>query len=121
MKLLASIISLLSVILSQSAFAVFPAKLPLPKMYETSGTVLVGKITKLNASNRLIDADVIETLKGDKTEKLRVQLVSPEALFGQIHEGDPIVVCTSRGRGAGAATIHNADTFLLGRQKPCLL
>src|SRR6266568_6150296 len=104
--------------LLHSAFAVFPAKLPLPKMYETSETVLVAKVTNLNPSNRLIDADVNETLKGEKTEKLRIQLVSPEALFGQIREGDHVVICTARGRGVGTATIHVADTFLLARLKP---
>jgi hypothetical protein len=118
MKFRISFICLLSLTLLHSAFAVFPAKLPLPKMYETSATILVAKISKINPSNRLIDADVIETLKGEKTEKLRIQLVSPEALFSHIREGDPIVVCTARGRGAGDATIHLADTFLLGRLKP---
>src|SRR3954451_10331684 len=117
MKFCRSIILLLSLAISPSAFGVFPAKLPLPKMYETSGTILVGKITRLTSSNRLIDVDVVEALKGDKTDKLRVQLVSPEALFSQIHEGDPIVVCTSRGRGAGGATIHVADTFLVASLK----
>jgi hypothetical protein len=118
MKLRNGFALLLILTLSGSSWAVFPAKVPLPKMYETSATVLVAKVSKLNPSNRLIDAEVLEAIKGDKPDKLRLQLVSPESLFGQIKEGDPIVVCTAKGRGAGDATVHLANTFLVARLKP---
>jgi len=117
MKPSITLICLLILTCLSPALGVIPAKMPLPKLYETSDMVLVARVTKLNPSNRLIDADVTEAIKGAKTEKLRIQVVSPEGLFGQIHEGDPLVICTARGRGAGTATVHLADTFLLASLK----
>ena len=118
MKIRIALICVLTFALARSAEAVFPAKLPLPKMYETSASVLVARVSKLTELNRVVDVEVTDAIKGDKTDKLRIQVVKPEGIFKQLREGDPIVICTSRGRGAGDATIHLADTFLLGRLKP---
>src|SRR5829696_5819804 len=104
--------------LSGSASAVIQLKLTVSKMYSSSSPVGIAKVTSLNESNRVIEADVIETLSGQSTPKIRLQIIQPQNLFAKIKVGDPIVLMAAKGRGAGDASIHLADTWLLARAKP---
>src|SRR5437763_1349012 len=98
------------VTLSGPASAVIQLKLTLSKMYTTSSPILLAKITSLTESNRSIEADVTETLAGQPTEKIRLQLIEPQALFAHLKVGDPLILFAAKGRGAGDATIHLANT-----------
>src|SRR5258706_5373920 len=105
-------------ILSRSSPAVIQLKMTVSKMYTTSTPVLLAKITSLNESNRSIEADVTETVVGQPTEKIRLQLIEPQTLFAQLKVGDPLVLFAAKARGAGDATIHLANTWLFARSKP---
>src|SRR5438477_10753797 len=91
---------LLALFSASLSMAVIPAKMPLFKAYETSGAVLIGKITAANPANRLIETQVTETLKGEAVEKVRLQLQNPAALFDSVQVGNSIVIMIGKGRGA---------------------
>jgi len=86
-------------------------KLPLTKIYTLSSPVHVAKITKLNEANRSIEADA-------ENEKLRLQLINPAGLFGQLKVGDAVIVFVAKGRASNMANVHLADTWLLATVKP---
>jgi len=99
------------------ASAVIQLKLTVAMSYIRSSPVLIAKVAALNESNRVIEADVVETLVGQSGPKIRLQIIQPQNLFPRIKVGDPIVLMAAKGRGAGDATIHLGDTWLLGRAK----
>jgi len=101
-----------------SASAVIQLKLTVAMMYSRSSPVLIAKVTGLNEANRVIEADVSETLIGQSGPKFRLQVLQPQNLFPRIKVGDPIVLMAAKGRGAGDASIHLVDTWLLARAKP---
>ncbi len=101
-----------------SASAVIQLKLTVPMMYSKSSPVLIAKVASLSESNRVVEAEVTETLIGQSAAKIRLQVLQPQNLLSRIKVGDPIVLMAAKGRGAGDATIHLADTWLLARLKP---
>src|SRR2546421_969319 len=118
MKFRAGFILLLLLAFCGSASAVVQLKLTAAMTYSRSSPVLIAKVTALNESNRVIDVDVVETLVGQSAQKLRIQIQQPHAVFSRVKIGDPIVLFAAKGKGAGDANIHLADTWLLGRSKP---
>ena len=101
---------LTTLISCSSTWAVIAAKVPASKLYTASNPVLITKITAINR-NRL-DLDVVETLSGKGTEKLRLQIVKPESLLEAIKVGDPIVILVSKGRPS-EAVVHMAGKWLV--------
>src|SRR5882724_3084943 len=112
MLLRAALSILLILVSSTIAFGVIAAKLPASKLYTTSSPVFVTRITSING-NRL-DLDVVETLSGKPADKLRLQIVKPEALIQAVKVGDPIVILVSKARPADAV-VHMAGTWLLAQ------
>jgi len=108
------------------AGAVIKVDLPVSKMVENARAVVVGAVSNVSASNRVVDIKVVETVKGDSPgELLRFQLLEPAALIEQVKAGAPAVVFISQGRGdrPAAATLrpamlHLADTWLLAMPIP---
>jgi len=105
------LIFVLVLLLAHAAFAVIQLKLPVSKIYSTSSPVDVAKITALNPANRSIEAQ-------SDSDKLRLHLVQPQALFASLKVGDPVVVFIAKGRASNTATVHLADTWLLANLKP---
>jgi hypothetical protein len=103
------------------AGAVIKVDLPLSKMVEVAKAVVVGTVTNVSASNRVVDVKVVETVKGDSPgELLRFQLLEPAAMIEQVKAGAPAVVFIAQGRGdrPPPATLHLADTWLLAMPIP---
>jgi hypothetical protein len=107
-----------SLSICDSALAVIQLKLTVSKMYSSSSPVMIAKVVSLNEANRVIEADVTETLSGQASPKIRLQIIQPQNLVGKIKVGNPIVLMAAKGRGAGDASIHLGDTWLLARAKP---
>jgi hypothetical protein len=99
------------------ASAVIQLKLTVPMMYSKSSPVLIATVSALSESNRVIEAEVSETLIGQSAAKIRLQVIQPQNLFPRVKVGDPIVLMAAKGRGAGDASIHLADTWVLARAK----
>jgi hypothetical protein len=108
------------------AGAVIKVDLPVSKMVDTAGAVVVGAVSNVSASNRVVDVKVVETVKGDSPgELLRFQLLEPAAMIEQVKAGASAVVFIARGRGdrpapatLQPATLHLADTWLLAMPIP---
>src|SRR3954465_14288851 len=114
---IASFISLILFTCS-GAFAVIAAKIPVGKIVETSKSVLLARVTQLNPSNRVMDVELTEALKGEGPQKMRVQVVEPKAIFAGIKVGDPIIIMTGKGREANRATIHLSGAWFIADGKP---
>jgi hypothetical protein len=118
MKLRAAIILVVVAVLSGTSSAVIQIKLPVSKIYSTSSPILIAKVTKLTESNRLIEAEITDTITGQPSEKLRLQLLQPQSLFQNVKLNDPLILFVAKGRGSDTATIHLANTWLLAKLKP---
>jgi hypothetical protein len=104
---------ILSILMSCSgALAVVAAKLPASKLYTSSSPVFITKISSINVNR--FDLDVVETLSGKATDKLRLQIVKPEALIQALKVGDPIVILVSKAR-PNDAVVHMAGKWLLAQ------
>ncbi len=102
------------------AVAVINVAYPLSKMMETNRAVLIGTISNISASNRVVDVKVVEAVKGESpAEVLRFQLLAPAGLIEQAKAGAAAVVFISKGAPGVPATapqkamLHLADTWLL--------
>jgi hypothetical protein len=116
MRLRIALVLLPILFIFNAAFAVIAAKLPASKLYTARSPVLITKITSING-NRL-ELDVVETLSGKATDKLRLQIVKPESLLEAIKVGDPVVILVSKGRPNepvvhNDAVVHMAGKWLL--------
>ena len=101
------------------AQAVIKVKMPVARIYGTSKAVLVGNVTATHAATRVIDVAVVASLKGQAPgDTIRIQIVSPAALFGQVAAGRPVALFVGKVRGGSMAVLHLADTWLLAKRVP---
>ncbi len=99
--------------------AVIKVDMPVSKVYGAANPVLVGKVIGVKKENRVVEAEVVEVVKGVFGQKtFRVQIAQPEELIGKVAVGEPMVVFVGRAIGGAAApvTVHVADTWLLAER-----
>lgn len=91
------------------------------KLYKTSKTVAIGKVTEVTTANHVINVDLAPALKGKLPgPKIRVQIVAPAELLKDISAEQPMVFFFADAQGAAnaGAVIHVADTWLLANGVP---
>lgn len=88
---------------------------PISRSYAASPRVIVAEVSTITAANRLVDARVLQTLKGDDPgERVRLQVAQPADLFERIRPGGKLVIFV----GLRASTIHIADTWSIAQMRP---
>ncbi|MDP6543899.1 MAG: VCBS repeat-containing protein [Phycisphaerae bacterium] len=99
------------------AEAVIKVEMPVSRIYGTSKAVYVGVVSKVTASNRLVDVKVTGTLRGESPgDSLRIQIVSPADLIGKVASDAPVMLFVGKARGGAMAVLHLADTWLLAKR-----
>jgi hypothetical protein len=105
-----------------SLHAVIEVKVTIAQMHQrVAREIIVAKVTGIDAERRLIEADVVEMIKGDGPGKLvKLQVVQPEGLIKRVKVGDPMVlfVGAARGTAAPGVSAHLADIWLTGTALP---
>lgn len=101
------------------AQAVIKIERPVSEVYQYAKQVIVATIIKANPANRVIEAEVVEVVKGKAVgERIRVQIVQPEAIFKQVKAGQPVVIFVSKAAGDSAEhALHLADTWLVAHPR----
>src|SRR5689334_3406977 len=105
------LIVLAGLIVSPAATALIKVQTPVSKMFDSSVSVVAGKVTKVNVDSGVVEASA-STLKGDGLgESIKIKLESlPEVLKG-VKEGSPVVLFLGRRTASNALSF--ADTWLL--------
>ena len=99
--------------------AVINIDMPISKIFEAVKAVAVGKVTAVNAENRVIDLSTTGMLKGAPVgETFRVQIAAPAELIKKVAVDQPLVLMTGEDLGKPVALIHVADTWLLAEFLP---
>jgi hypothetical protein len=111
MKLRMDLLAVAAVLLfGPTAQAVIAVKTPISKLYAVSSAVIVGKVTRVNAANRVVEAEVVEAVKGRSPgQQFRVQIVEPKELIEQLAEGQAVIVFVGR---PPAVSVHLGDRWL---------
>ncbi|MBL7134644.1 MAG: VCBS repeat-containing protein [Phycisphaerae bacterium] len=103
-------------LLATRASAVIKVEMPVSRMYKTARAVIVGKVTGVDATKRVVDVAVTAAMKGDSPgASVRVQVVSPPELVRDVKSGGAMVMFVGRARGGAMAVMHLADTWLLAQ------
>jgi hypothetical protein len=104
---------------SSRAEAVIKIERPVSEVYQYARQVIVATIIKANPANRVIEAEVVEVVKGKAVgERIRVQIAQPEAVFKQIKAGQPVVIFVSKAAGDSAEhALHLADTWVVANSR----
>ena len=93
-----------------SANAVFKVETPVSKLFNTSASVIVGKVTKVNAETGVVEASAT-TLKGEGVgETLKFKLDKFPDILRSTREGSSCVLLL--GQRSASNVLHLADSWL---------
>ena len=93
------------------SFGLIKVQTPVSKMYSGSSSVVLGKVSKVNAETGVIEA-AATTLKGDGVgEAIKVKVDNlPEVVKG-VKEGSPLVLLIGRRSASSAMSLGDAWVF----------
>ena len=97
------------ILMSRPAFALIENKLPIAKRFALAKSVIIGKVTKVDAERHVVDVTLVDSLKDDLgTASFRIQFVNTPELVGSIAVDQPVVMLSNK-----RSSLHIADTWLL--------
>jgi hypothetical protein len=104
-------VPLLVALAAPVSFGLIKVQTPVSKMYAGSSSVVVGKVSKVNAETGVIEA-AATTLKGDGVgEAMKIKVDGlPEVVKG-VKEGSPVVLLIGRRSASNAMSIGDAWVF----------
>jgi hypothetical protein len=106
---------LLLVLGAWQAYAVIAVSRPIEDLFRPARQLVVGRITAITSERRLVDVEVVESIRGSFPEpSLRIQVVQPDDLIQQLATGMPVVLIVT----AREHAIHMGDRWLLAEALP---
>jgi hypothetical protein len=98
----------------QRASAVIKVDLPVSKRFAVAKTVIVGKVSAVDAEHQVVEIATVERLKDNASPAtFRLQFVTAPEMIKAIVVGQPVAVMANQ-----KASIHIADTWLVAAPKP---
>lgn len=101
--------TLVVVFTAQSGWAVIRVDSPVTKTYDLAKLVLIGKVVRIDASERIVEVKVDKVSKGDFSgDRVQIQLAGVNEYFRQVELNQPVVIFS----GLKGTLVHLADNFL---------
>ena len=98
-------------VLAGQAWAIIKVDQPISKTYGMAAQVVVGKVTKVDAAAKRVDAAVEETIKGTfSAASVAVEIPDLPEVMARAAVGQPLVILVGKVKGAA---LHLADTWLV--------
>jgi VCBS repeat protein len=103
------VFALVVVFAAQNGWAVIRVDAPVTQTYELAKIVLIGRIVRIDANERIVEAEVVKVSKGDFAGgKVQINLSQVSDYFHRVELNQPVVIFS----GLKSALVHLGDNFL---------
>jgi hypothetical protein len=103
------VFALIVVFTAPNAWAVIRVDAPVTHIYDLAKVVLIGKVVRVDASEKLVEVEIVKVSKGTfGSHRVQIELASVSDYLGHIELNQPVVIFS----GFKSALVHLDDNFL---------